>query len=110
MYLQCLMQNRQTVVDMRKRDLMNLFLQRRQHSFLEENFPEVSLHRSSSLILYLMLCTIWSNHLEMHRRLYLHLDVMQQQNIRRSVIPERVLTNSSVVIICTETQNVMVRI
>lgn len=77
---------------------------------LEENFPEVSLHRSSSLILYLMLCTIWSNHLEMHLRLYLHLDVMQQQNIRRSVIPERVLTNSSVVIICTETQNVMVRI
>lgn len=87
-----------------------LFLRRRQHSFLEENFPEVSLHRSSSLILYLMLCTIWSNHLEMHLRLYLHLDVMQQQNIRRSVIPERVLTNSSVVIICTETQNVMVRI
>ena len=108
--LACLTQSRQTVVDMRKRDLMNLFLQRRQHSFLEENFPEVSLHRSSSLILYLMLCTIWSSRLEMHRRLYLHLDVMQQQNIRRSVIQERVLTNSSVVIICTETQNVMVRI
>ena len=48
--------------------------------------------------------------MEMHLRLYLHLDVMQQQNIRRSVIPERVLTNSSVVITCTETQNVMVRI
>ena len=48
MCLQCLTQNRQTVVDMRKSDLMNLFLQRRQHSFLEENFPEVSLHRSTT--------------------------------------------------------------
>ena len=110
MYLQCLTQSRQIPVVMKRKDLMNLFLQRRQHSFLEENFPEVSLLRSSSLILYLMLCTIWSSRLEMPLRLYLHLDVMRQQNMQKSVIPERVLTNSSVVITCTETPNVMVRI
>ena len=48
--------------------------------------------------------------MEMHLRLYLHLDVMRQQNIQKSVIPERVLTNSSVVITCIEMPNVMVRI
>ena len=52
--LQCLTQSRQIPVVMKRKDLMNLFLQRRQHSFLEENSPEVSLLRSSSLILYLM--------------------------------------------------------
>ncbi len=109
MYLQCLMQNRQTVVDMRKR-FDESVLAEKTAQLLGRKFSRsiITPEQFFDIVPYVMYNM--EQPLGDASAIVFTLGCNATAEHTKSVIPERVLTNSSVVITCTEMPNVMVRI